>query len=268
MYGIDGLLPREPIGAAVTIGVKGERGFPVEKDRFHIAIPAQDADGRRPHHPAFAAFNAAAPEKRRIIRGNLVHASQAECFEHHLKAQVLSKAHPDKRPACVGDGITAERWEGPEPDNMMQIKCPNERCEYRLSTPPKCKPWMRFLFRLRWSDGVALPTPLVKFTSGSWRTTANLLGFFEYLERTAKQLGIKPNLFGVPFVLTLTEQTKASERTRFPVVTITPELDPIDFWAAQSQRLESIKPLPALTDDTEQSAAVQFSDLQTIIGKP
>lgn len=265
MEGIQGLQPREPVGAALTIGIKGERGFPVEKDRFHIVLTRENAEHTRPHHPAFAAFNGASPEKRRVIRGNLVHADMNACFEYHLKAQVLTKAHPNMRPACIGDGVRAERWEGPDPDAFMQIKCPNDRCEYRLMTPPKCKPWMRFLFRLRWQEGVNLPTPLVKYTSGSWNTTANFLGFFKYLSSTARELGMERySIFGVPFVMTLTEQTRASERTRFPVVVIAPEMDPIEFWARQSKQLSGIKPVMALPDPEQQDPAVQYDDYRTI----
>jgi len=266
MEGIAGLQPREPVGAVVSVGVKHpDRGFPVEKDRFHIVLTREDSTGRRPHHPAFKSFNSAEPDRRRVIRGNIVHSSMNDCFEYHLKAQVIKEAHPDKRPACIGDGLRAERWEGPGRDDFVKIKCPNERCEFRLMQPPKSKPWMRFLFRLSWPDGVHLPTPLVKYTSGSWNTTANFLGFFKYLTSTARELGLERySLFGVPFIMTLTEQTKASARSRFPVVTITPAMDPIAFWAQQSRQLEEIKPVVALPDPEEASPEVQYDDYQSI----
>lgn len=263
--GIKGLEGREPIAAAVTIGIKkGGSGYPTERDRWHIVNP-READGVRALHPGFGSFNTAAPDKRKVLRGNLVHAQQADCFEYQLKAQVLGKPHPDRKPACVGDGVHAIRWEGPEPDNFMEIKCPNERCEFRLTEPPKCKPFARLLFRLRWQDGVHLPTPLVKYTTGSWNTTANLLGFFEHIERVARELGLEQyTLFGFPFILTLQDQTKASTKSRFPVVHISPEEDPVAFFMRQRQNIaqlqqEHLVALPDLQDATE-----VFEDVQSI----
>lgn len=263
-HGIKGLEGREPIGAAVTIGIKDKaRGFPTQRDRWHIVNP-READGRRDYHPGFGSFNAAPAEKRKMLRGNLVHAQADECFEYQLKAQVLAKAHPDRKPACVGDGIHAVRWEGPDPDDFMNIKCPNERCEFRLMDPPKCKPFARLLFRLRWQEGVHLPTPLVKYTTGAWNTTANLKGFFEHIERVARELGLKQyTLFGFPFILTLQEQTKASKRSRFPVVTISPEQDPVEFFMRQRANIAQLQQehLTALPDLGDQET---FEDVNTI----
>ena len=265
---IEGLKGREPVGAAVTIGVKHQaKGYPIEKDRFHIVLP-YEADGRREHHPAFNFYNAAPADKRRVLMGNLVHRTRADCFEHHLKAQVLgrSKAHPDRRPACIGDGVKAIRWMGDDQDNFAEIQCPNSRCEYRLTTPPSCKPWMRFLFRLRWNDA-RHPAMLVKLTSGSWNTTRNFLGFFQHIEKTARQLGISdPALFGLPFTLTLVERTKASAKTRFPTVSISPDIDPVDWFSRQRLALlETASDRPvALPDPDQQALETIADDLQTI----
>jgi hypothetical protein len=265
---IEGIKGREPVSAAVTIGVKDrKRGFPIEKDRFHIVLP-YEADGRREYHPSFGFFNTAPVDKRKLIMGNLVHASQEECFEYFLKAQVLGKgkAHPNKHPACVGDGSMAVRWEGPGPDDFKKIACPNERCEYRLSTPPSCKPWMRFLFRLRWNDE-RHPATLVKFTSGSWNTVANFKGFFDYLDRMASELKISDfSLYGLPFTMTLVERTKASAQRRFPTVSISPDMDPVT-WLQQRNAAMAALADPnyiALTDDSQQDPAVVFEDMGTI----
>lgn len=265
---IKGLSGREPIGAVVSIGVKDKnKGFPTQTDRFHIVQPKAE-NNVRPLHSAFASFNAAVPEKRQVIRGNLVHATMDECFEHHLKAQVLRKAHPNKKPACVGNGIKATRWEGPGPDDFMEIKCLNELCEYRQTTPAKCKPFMRFLFRVRWQDGVNFPTPLVKFTSGAWNTTANFLGFWEYMEGTAKQLGLTDyTLFGFPFILSLHRQTKPSAQQSFPVVTVSPEIDPVNFFMQQRSDIRQLSadvPAIALTDQSEQAVDAVFEDVESI----
>jgi hypothetical protein len=37
--GIEGLQPRLPLGAALTIGVKGPSGAPTQTDRFHFVSP-------------------------------------------------------------------------------------------------------------------------------------------------------------------------------------------------------------------------------------
>ena len=268
---IDGIKGREPVSAAVTIGVKDrKRGFPIEKDRFHIVLP-YEADGRREYHPSFGFFNQAPVDKRKLIMGNLVHASQEECFEYFLKAQVLGKgkAHPNKRPACVGDGAMAVRWVGPGPDDFKSIACPNEKCEYRLSTPPSCKPWMRFLFRLRWNDE-RHPATLVKFTSGSWNTVANFKGFFDYLEKMAAELKISDfSLYGLPFTMTLVERTKASAQRRFPTVSISPDMDPVT-WLQQRNAAMAALADPnyiALTDASQQDPDVVFQDMG-VISKP
>lgn len=263
---IKGLEGREPVGAVLTIGVKHkERGFPTETDRFHLVNPREES-GIRHLHPGFASFNAAQADKRRLIRGNIVHASRAECFEYFLKAQVLKAAHPDKKPACVGDGVHATRWEGPGADDFYEIKCPHERCEFRLTDPPKCKPWARLLFRIRWQDGVALPTPLVKYTTGSWNTTSNLLGFFEYIENTARQLGLESySLFGFPFTMSLAYQTKASAKSRFPVVTISPEQDPVAFFHAQRQSIAQLQQAPRYEALEDHSAVdIEYEDVRQI----
>jgi hypothetical protein len=275
MRGIKGLKGRDPIGAVLTVGIKHrEKGYPIEKDRFHIVLPRED-NGVRHYHPAFESFNHAQPEDRKVIRGNLVHAGITDCFEYHLKAQVLMKAHPDRKPCCIGDGKNAERWMGGEPDNFQDIKCLNELCEFRQKTigrndremPPLCMPWMRVAFRLRWKDGSKLPTPLVKYNSKGWNTTANFKGFFDLIAENAKHLGLETyTLFGFPFIMTLADQTKASSKTRFPVVTITPEIDPIEFFMRQREQLKALADYQpeCLTDGTQQEAEVVYDDNLTV----
>jgi len=264
--GIKGLEGREPVGCAVTIGVKkGGSGFPIERDRWHVVNP-READGVRALHPGFNAFNSAPIDKRKVLRGNIVHATRAECFEYQLKAQVLTKGHPDKRPCCVGDGIHAVRWvAGDDPDAFSEIKCPNEKCEYRMTNPPKCKPFSRLLFRLRWQDGVALPTPLAKYTTGAWNTTANLVGFFDHIEKVAHQLGLEEyTLFGFPFILTLQDQTKASTKSRFPVVHISPEEDPVSFFMRQRESIAKLQQEHIISLPDMQEPGEVFEDVQSI----
>ena len=266
--GIEGLNPRDPVGAAISVGRKKSSGYGIlESDRFHIVMP-KDENGVRHPHPQFDAFNKASKDSRLVLRGNIVHPKVNDCFTFHLKAQaVRGSMHPDKRPACVGDGHTAERWVGPNPDNFRTIQCPNDRCVFRQrsgSKPPPCKPWGQLLFRLRWPEETQaaliatgrprLPEILVKYSTGSWNTVANLKGFFDYFVNAGRALGIdNPTLFGAPFTMTLTRQTKASQKRAFPVVVFAPEIDPIQFFAMQAQQrqqIEAARVLPALTDSS------------------
>lgn len=282
LQGIAGLEGREPIGAAVTIGVKGPSGAPTERDRFHVVEVNPDANDRRPHHRAFSFFNGLPPDKRRLLRGNLVHATVAECFEYHLKAQsVKGKSHPQKRPFCVGNGETAVRWMGGDADNFKEIECPHDRCEFRVESggkPAPCKPWMRLLFRLTWDDATqaalaakghpALPSMTVKFTSGSWNTTRNVVGFFEQFEGTARSLGIQnAQVFGLPFTMQLSERTNSQRKSRFPVVSMTPSMDLIEFLMAQRESLAKLGAVPrheALTDQSQQEPEVIAGDYETV----
>lgn len=284
LSGILGLEGREPIGAAVTIGVKDKaKGFPTERDRFHIVEVEADADDRRRHHRAFQFFNELKPEQRKLLRGNIVHASRAACFEFNLKNQVKpgGQAHPQRRPFCVGNGEKAVRWMGKGADDFQEIECPHDRCEYRVATggkPTPCKPWMRLLFRIDWppeqqaylaqNGKPALPSMIVKFTSGSWNTTRNVLGFFEQFEGAAASLGIpNANLFGLPFTMQLSEKTNRERKSRFPVVTLSPAMDLIDFLMAQRKSLDALGAVPkheALTDQSQQDNDVIAGDYETV----
>lgn len=268
--GIEGLSGREPIGAAVTIGIKSGRGFPVEKDKFHIVSP-RDVDGVRPHLPQFAFFNGAQAEHRKVIKANILHRTRAQCFEHRLSLQAFPKgysaprAHPNMRPVCEGDGVHAVRWmQGVGDDEFANIRCPHKLCEFRQTDPPSCKPFMRLLFRLRWSKP-DLPTPLVKFTSRSWETIANFVGLFDMLETAARELGISdPTLYGFPFTMTLIERTKAAKKARYSVVAVSPDQDPIDFLLAQKERLAMIQgPAPLALPDAQDDGEV-FEDIQSV----
>lgn len=268
--GILGLAGREPIGAVVSLGIKGDRGFPIERDRFHIVVPREES-GKRPHDPAFAAFNGSAVPKRQKLLGNIVHATADQCFEFHLKAQVLGKgyAHPDKRPACVGNGVRAVRWMRSDADDFLEIECPNDRCQYRQTTPPACKPFARLLFQLRWPEGYPpMPTPLVKFTTGSWNSTANLKGFFDYIHSAALSLGLDQyTLFGLPFAMSVQLQTKASAKTAFPVVRISPEINPVEWFLRQQEQIAALHAAPryeAITDQSQQDSDLIYQDVKSI----
>lgn len=276
--GIDGLTGREPIGAAVSIGIKhGSRGFPIETDKFHIVSP-RDVDGVRPYLEAFAFFNNAKPELRKTLKGMLMHKGRDGAFVHRLTMHIFPKGapaprgHPNKRPVCEGDGHVAVRWmQDEEGQEFTNIRCPNRQCEYRLTEPPSCKPFAQLLFRLRWSKP-DLPTPLVKFTTRSWETTANLLGFFEALETAARELQVpNPTLYGYPFTLNVIERTKVQRKARFPVVVVTPDIDPVEFFYTQRQRLNELQAPPsveALPDLRVQDDETVYEDIRSVeVGK-
>ena len=129
--GIAGLKGREPVGAALTIGIKGANGAPTEKDRFHIVWPRENPAGIRPHHPAFKRFNEAPVDKRTLVLGDLVHATRAECFEFSYRNQKSAgqPAHPNKVPFCVGNGDRARRYFGLDKEgahDFRDIVCPGE----------------------------------------------------------------------------------------------------------------------------------------------
>ncbi len=268
--GIEGLVGREPIGAALAVGRKGDRGAPVERDRFHILLPAaqlREIAGRqntvRDPHPSFAPYNTAEPDRRKMVLARLAHARIAECFEYRRQAQVLPElVHPRRAPVCQGDGRRARRYSADRQD-YIEIPCPGERCPYAQkssdSKPPACKPWMRFLARFdfpRGADGRGLPNIPFKYASGSWNTVKNFLGFFEGFGAACRNLGVEPDaipLFGLPVALTLQERTDPGQQRRFPVVSIVVAGDQdliawIGFQLGRLAQLSTRRPIAAIED--------------------
>lgn len=297
--GIAGLTGREPIGAALTIGIKGSNGAPTEKDRFHIldATPGskdfQTREGKtysspvRDPHPSFAVFNSAAIERRRVVPARLAHATIAEMFEYRRQAAKLpGHEHPKKAPSCIGDGMKAIRYMGNAQD-YTDIVCPGDKCEFAVAGPndrngrptaPLCKPWMRFIARFDWAvtDGKRLPNIPFKFTSGGWNNVRSFIGFFDAFRRACEGFGVEPDrvpLFGMPVLLTLTEKTNPETKSRFPVVSIQTNGDvDVIAWIGEQlkrgdeiRRLSAVSPL-ALTDRALQSPEVLDADYEDIRG--
>ena len=280
--GIAGLAGREPIGAAITIGVKhGEKGYPIEKDRWHI-VAATATDKVRLQHPLFTAFNELPAHARKVLRGNIVHASRDECFEFGLRNQQNGPMHPQGRPFCVGDGVRAIRWMGKDADDFQEIPCPHDRCEFRQrpagNKPIPCKPAMRFLMRIDWTPELQayvatkgkppLPSMLVKYTSYSWNTVRNFIGLFDHVDNAARSLGIRSwTLFGLPILLELHEKTNTERQSRFPVVrATTTDLDPIQFFGEQRAALDRLGATPpiALTDESQRAPVLEAEDYAAI----
>ena len=260
---IHGATGREPIGAALTIGIKGNRGFPVEKDRFHIMQPYEGADKRRAPHPLFGWFNEAAPEKRRVIRGIIVHGTWDECLSQGYMAYrpnpaILGTPAPtiaSRRPWCTGDGQKASRYDE-KTEDWTDLVCPGEMCAHRQKMgkrPADCKPVTRLLFRLSFSGPVAerySPPPLVAlFRSGGWYTYRSLLGLRESLDRAATAIGV-PDYSPMGYTFTLHLSEKATEGQRFPVVTVSPSETPVDFLIRSGAlRRQIVSAMPAITDE-------------------
>ncbi len=263
LRGIDGLIGREPVGAVLSVGIKGPSGNPVEKDRFHLLEPRPKTKTIqryqksvnievRDHHPRFRPFNEAPAVERQTVNCQIVHQDELQCFDYHLLAYRAKghPSHPKRRPFCVGDGERAERYVGlvDGEHRFEDIVCPHDRCEFRVRAktpnglrPATCKPWGRLLFRIVWRTG-NLPTTLVKWSTGGWASIKNALGFFDYVRESAHMiLGDRPyTLGGFEFTLTLGEGTDPEQRTRFPVVSFSPLTDPVDFFVAQVDRFERI----------------------------
>lgn len=301
--GILDLRGREPIACAVTMGIKGSNGNPVDKDRFWILdstpTTAEFRKGNgetykapvRNEHPSFAKFNEAAPEKRRAIPAVLAHATVAEMFSVRRQAYRLpGVTHPKKAPACIGNGVDAIRWT-PDRGDYMPIACPGERCPFTLApndrTPAPCKPMSRLLARFNWpvekiTDPATgkiterrLPNLPFKFVSGGWSTAGALLGFFESFERNCRALGVDPlavPLFGLPVLLTLTEKTNPKNQSRFPTVSlqINGDADMLTWIEMQLHRREEVqrlavaRPLLSLTDGSQEAAEELAADMAEI----
>jgi len=283
--GIAGVKGKEPVGAVLTIGTKtGPRSHPTDRDRFYIKVPDSSED-MRACHPAFTVFNAADPARRKTVRGVLVHSSETECFEWHRKAQKLPPPFQNhsKLPACTGDGKQAKRLVM-LPDKSVEfldMACPNDLCQYAQQpnpqTPPACKPWARLLFQPVWQDGPTgpspLPTPLMKFTTQSWHSVDAMVGFFDYIREQAALCGVdKPQLFGLPFEITLAEKSSPEKRTKFPVVRLSVTTQLQAFLIGQMQRGQQLaqgKQYIALTDGSEQEPSVIKADFDTVnVGQP
>lgn len=271
---IEGLRGRVPVGAVLTIGTKGDRGAPVDRDRFYVKVP-DSTEGERVCHPSFGPFNAAKPDLRQTLRCVLVHASPGDCFEYNRKAQKIMgggfRNHP-KLPACTGDGKRAKRLvllsDGKA--EYQDIPCPNDLCEF-AQAPSKgkaqCGPWMRLLFQPVWQSD-KLPTPLMKFTSQSWHTISGLVGMFGHIAEQAAQLGVEsPSLYGLPFEMVLVTKTDSVKKTSFPVVRFSPTANLQSFLLSQQANRKMLSEVPQyvrLLDAPEQDPEVIDADRRAI----
>lgn len=262
---------RQP-SVVIATGRKGDKGAPIEKDRFRLAEVNENKQKIRPDHAAFFAFNKAPMEKRRVLYGIITHISEEDALWYERSAQQLrvdfyksigwfkngrdnqqTVAHPNRLRACHGGGPDGKaiRWFGPGPDDFRTIECPGDRCEFskKLSGEKKapCGLSMDFMFQLMWKDEFAgLPSVTARYVSHGMGTLRNFIGFFEEISTAINVLGIKnPVLYGFPFMMSLGEKTKPSENWIWPTVTITPMMSPLDFFYAQTERRKQLKEMAA-----------------------
>lgn len=231
----------------LRIGHKGPSGAPVETDRFEICSPKEDAaTGERPLHSAFERYNSLAPERRRAIRGNFIHRAEASAFQYHLAAQTLKANNqderwatpPNRRPACTGDGKRATRYYGKKgDDDWREITSCGERCEFFGN---RCKPFGRLYFRPRWPDDERWgPSCLMKLTTRSWFSLSSFQGFFDFFRDQCSALGIGgASIYALPFLLELGRKTQPKKKRSFPVLTLSPDGDILEFVAHQRSLLE------------------------------
>ncbi|MDH3673383.1 MAG: hypothetical protein OES46_19860 [Gammaproteobacteria bacterium] len=263
---------RVPVGAVLRIGRKMAQhsGAPGERDRFYIVEPIESPFeiqrrgkkvdvGQRAPHPDFAAFNSAPPEHRRVIRGNIVHHRVVDCWQVRLSAQVLGQpfpTHPNRRPGCYSeDGKTYKRYLGDsETGEEMwgEGPCPNRLCEYRQSTNLKCKPLCRLWFLPRWERDKYLPQPLMRYVTSSWNTAENITGLFNHVDEQARSFGLgQYSLFGLPFILNLSQKTDRRKGRVYPVVTMTTDGDLVAFFRRQRLALDDAGTAPQIAGALE-----------------
>lgn len=293
---IDGkpLQGKRQVSVVVATGRKGDKGAPIEKDMFHLVEPNENKQKVKPYHTAFAAFNKAPKEKRRVLYGIITHITEHDALWYERAAQQLrvpfyqnlgwyknarekqqTVAHPNRLRACHGGGPDGKaiRWFGPGPNDFKVIDCPGDRCEFSIKMEGEkkapCGLSMDFLFQLMWKDEFAgLPSVTARYPSHGMGTLRNFIGFFDEINTAIKALGIeKPVLYGFPFMMSLGEKTKPSEGWIWPTVTITPMMSPLDFFYAQTERRKQLKDMAAqipavinVTEEMEQRPTVYLMD--------
>lgn len=264
---IEGLDGSVPIGAVVSVGRKSANGQPEKRRSFFIlGSNAEEREFRRrdggtykalqrPMHPMFGAWNKAAESEDgscSTLMGHLAYPTAGECWNANLRAQQLGKGTgtppgggtwqtpPGGRPACEGDGKRARRFAGVGSDGELKyidIACPHDLCPFRRETEGKmaCKPFGRLYLMIR-IEGQ--PLTLAKLQTQSWASCRNISGLFEYVERFAAEAGIeRPNLMGLPIVLSLTTKSRPEKGRTFPVITASAACDLVEFFGRQVERL-------------------------------
>ncbi len=259
------------VGACLALGVKpkGRRGFPEEKDRFHIVMAKtrERKEGGskieyRPHDTRFAAFNNADLETRQVFYAMLCYHQEMECWHpNYGMYRFPSGGLPNprnKKFACTGNGTDAERWLDGE---LTMIKGCGEGCPYRQGDDPPCRPRARFWFMPRWlpSQGkafarylpdstvkVLLERPIMRLATQAREARDTFAGMLETVRAQAKPLGGISSFYGMPFVMTLSPATNPEKRTRWHEVTFTLGGDWFEWLKWQAGEFRQLKEAPPL----------------------
>lgn len=231
----------------------------------------------------------AARSRVAMMRGNLVHAELADSALWNRSAMKLPDPHPNPksmRPCCEGNGIRARRFVGVEEgvEVFKEMACPNRLCEFAMAG--LCKPSATLVFMPRWRKDdpfeADFPAAVVGWSTRGWHSLENLLGLYELILGTgavcpwkpekewkrglAQELGVdRPSLFGLPFVMSVSEKTVPGKQQRFPVVSFSPDGDLGAWLLAQKQQREALaagSPLAALPPAP---ASVRDPELQPIV---
>lgn len=268
------------VGACLALGVKpkGRKGWPEEKDRFHIVMAKTQERGEgigkvefRPHDPRFAAFNDADIHIKRTFYAMLCYHREEECWHpSYGMYRFPSSDLPNpktKRFACTGNGVDAERWLDGAP--TMIGGC-GEGCPYRQGDSPPCKPRSRFWFMPRWlpSQGKAfarylpgakvkmlLERPIMRLATQAREARDTFAGMLETVRAQAEPLGGISSLYGLPFVMTLSHKTNPDKKTSWHEVTFTLGGDWFEWLKWQANEFRQLKEAPPLVALGSASAA-------------
>lgn len=307
-----GIKPDRRPECRIRMGRKLPGGGVGFKDRFTITLARASGVGQQANsvlHPAFAAFNrthaprieqgrpvlddngrptlvALPTEPFRTLHGNLVHGrwespgrTDEGCAWTRYGAQKLpgNGGPPDGRPACSGDGRTAERWNAARQRfEAVSGGCPGDGCEFRQGDSPPCKRASTLVFQLRWPDAVCQDcagrkpavescetcnrtgkvsrpfpacTALIE-SSGPWSfATMQWWGWYTQIEEQWRLLGGEgtPDLYSLPIRLVLIERTIPARRARVWVPELHSDLPPgqtlQEFLAWRAKLTAETRPL-------------------------
>lgn len=280
--GLPGLRPRQYPAVALTIGTKGDRGAPTDKERFYLKaadgdkVKYQTNGGKeydalaKPPHPLFSEWHAGRVGSRVSIPIKLAHLAQDDAFKYHFKGQPEMRGiprHPRRGPGCYGNGQVAYRWDGKA---YATCRCPADQCPYRQGERPECKPFMWLGGRLAIPG---LPSLSFEFKSYSIHSIANVAGFFQGFAEACIGMGVDPArvpLWGLPATLNLTQVTRPEKR--FPVVKL--ELGGTDLLAwieGQLKRADEMRTLaaaqPLLVPSVDEEQAAQDAAARVDVGR-
>jgi hypothetical protein len=150
-----------------------------------------------------------------------------------------------------------------------------------------------------------MPSTLIRFSTNSWNTAANLVGYFDWWDSVALQLTLRGadlvdwiertddagkverhitarrySMVGARAELTVQERSDQDPRTgegrRYPVVTISPVDDPVEHLIKSAEAIRVLRDsgraaVAMLTDDTRRADylanEVTLETVQTPLGK-